>query len=215
MKLSRWTTVCGAALATMWVLVSVSVSGQARPAAQAAAPRAALGRGVQERHGAPRHSRPRVHEHDGIFRRVTCLELHRLPRRSQRERLGQLRGHTPLKNRARQIIRMVNAINEANFGGRPFVTCYTCHRGSRGQRPSRASPCQYGEPPPDHPDGERCLAHHGSRRSDSRQVPASDRRRAGARAGSRVSRPKERTKGSIRISRKCQSTFTRRGRTSG
>src|SRR4026208_2177606 len=40
---------------------------------------------------------------------------------------------TPLKNRARQMMTMVKAINDANFGGRPFVTCYTCHRGS--QRP--------------------------------------------------------------------------------
>jgi len=37
---------------------------------------------------------------------------------------------TPIKIRARQMITMVNAINEANFGGRPFVTCYTCHRGA-------------------------------------------------------------------------------------
>ena len=42
MKLSRWTTVCGAALAMMWVVVSVSVSGQARPAAQAGAQPAQL-----------------------------------------------------------------------------------------------------------------------------------------------------------------------------
>src|SRR6266567_9465293 len=38
---------------------------------------------------------------------------------------------TPLKIRARQMITMVKAINDANFGGRPFVTCYTCHRGSQ------------------------------------------------------------------------------------
>jgi hypothetical protein len=38
---------------------------------------------------------------------------------------------TPLKNRARLMIAMVKSINDANFGGRPFVTCYTCHRGSQ------------------------------------------------------------------------------------
>jgi hypothetical protein len=37
---------------------------------------------------------------------------------------------TPLITRARQMIAMMNAINEANFGGRPRVTCYTCHRTS-------------------------------------------------------------------------------------
>jgi len=37
---------------------------------------------------------------------------------------------TPMINRARQMIAMMNAINETNFGGRPRVTCYTCHRTS-------------------------------------------------------------------------------------
>ena len=37
---------------------------------------------------------------------------------------------TPLITRARQMIAMMNSINEANFGGRPRVTCYTCHRTS-------------------------------------------------------------------------------------
>ena len=37
---------------------------------------------------------------------------------------------TPLITRARQMITMMNGINEANFGGRPRVTCFTCHRTS-------------------------------------------------------------------------------------
>src|SRR5215510_16566316 len=37
---------------------------------------------------------------------------------------------TPLITRARQMIAMMNGLNEANFGGRPRVTCFTCHRGS-------------------------------------------------------------------------------------
>jgi hypothetical protein len=37
---------------------------------------------------------------------------------------------TPLITRARQMMAMMNGINEANFGGRPRVTCYTCHRTS-------------------------------------------------------------------------------------
>jgi photosynthetic reaction center cytochrome c subunit len=37
---------------------------------------------------------------------------------------------TPLITRARQMINMMNGLNEANFGGRPRVTCFTCHRGS-------------------------------------------------------------------------------------
>lgn len=36
---------------------------------------------------------------------------------------------TPIKQRARRMITMVNAINKENFGGVRFVSCYTCHRG--------------------------------------------------------------------------------------
>ena len=37
---------------------------------------------------------------------------------------------TPLITRARGMINMMNGLNQANFGGRPRVTCFTCHRGS-------------------------------------------------------------------------------------
>src|SRR5689334_25412383 len=37
---------------------------------------------------------------------------------------------TPRIRRARQMIAMMNTINEANFGGRKMVTCFTCHRGN-------------------------------------------------------------------------------------
>jgi photosynthetic reaction center cytochrome c subunit len=36
---------------------------------------------------------------------------------------------TPIKQRARRMITMVNAINKENFGGLRYVSCYTCHRG--------------------------------------------------------------------------------------
>src|SRR3970040_1398709 len=36
----------------------------------------------------------------------------------------------PTKARARQMLQMVNAINETTFGARQVVTCYTCHRGA-------------------------------------------------------------------------------------
>lgn len=37
---------------------------------------------------------------------------------------------TPLKQTARRMVLMVRAINQANFRGKPGVTCYTCHRSS-------------------------------------------------------------------------------------
>jgi photosynthetic reaction center cytochrome c subunit len=158
MKLSRWTTVCAVALVTMWVLVSVSVSGQARPAAQTGAAQA----GAQQ-----------VQLSEQAFKNVTVLKG--IPVREFMNTMGFFSASlafnctdchggasasdwanyaldTPLKNRARQMIRMVNAINEANFGGRPFVTCYTCHRGSQRPKAIPSLAVQYGEPPPDDPD---------------------------------------------------------------
>ena len=44
---------------------------------------------------------------------------------------------TPLKQTARRMLRMMNAINKENFGGARVITCNTCHRGD--QRP-RAAP---------------------------------------------------------------------------
>src|ERR1700719_276666 len=36
----------------------------------------------------------------------------------------------PTKQRARNMMKMVFAINQDNFNGRREVTCYTCHRGA-------------------------------------------------------------------------------------
>jgi hypothetical protein len=59
---------------------------------------------------------------------------------------------TPMKTASRRMIQMVNAINKTNFGGAPFITCYTCHRGS--QRPKRIPSLaqQYSTPPDEDPD---------------------------------------------------------------
>ena len=58
---------------------------------------------------------------------------------------------TSLKNMARRMIAMVNAINKANFAGRPSVTCYTCHRGNQRPKVIPSLEAQYGEPLPDDP----------------------------------------------------------------
>src|SRR2546430_946880 len=59
---------------------------------------------------------------------------------------------TPLKNTARRMVVMVNAINKANFGGTPTITCYTCHRGSQRPKVIPSLEAQYAEPPADDPD---------------------------------------------------------------
>ena len=52
---------------------------------------------------------------------------------------------TPQIRRARQMVTMMNSINETNFGGRPLVTCFTCHH---AQFPPESIPnlaLQYGD----------------------------------------------------------------------
>jgi len=53
---------------------------------------------------------------------------------------------TPLLRRARQMIEMMNALNKQYFGGRPRVTCFTCHGGSNTPRADPSFMVQYGEP---------------------------------------------------------------------
>src|SRR5437868_12312171 len=48
------------------------------------------------------------------------------------------------KNMARRMIRMVQGINEMNFGGRQMVTCWSCHRGSDTPRTVPDFNVQYG-----------------------------------------------------------------------
>jgi hypothetical protein len=59
---------------------------------------------------------------------------------------------TPLKQKSRAMIRMMNAINKANFGGAPNVTCYTCHRGNQRPKVIPSLAQQYSAPPDEDPD---------------------------------------------------------------
>ncbi len=54
------------------------------------------------------------------------------------------------KNMARRMIRMVQKINEDNFGGRQMVSCWSCHRGADAPRTVPDFNVQYGPlAPPD------------------------------------------------------------------
>jgi hypothetical protein len=59
---------------------------------------------------------------------------------------------TPLKQTARRMVVMMNAINRADFGGTRLVTCYTCHRGIQHPEVTPSLAEQYGAPPPEDPD---------------------------------------------------------------
>jgi Photosynthetic reaction centre cytochrome C subunit len=55
----------------------------------------------------------------------------------------------PRKRMARNMIAMVNTINKSNFGGRPVVTCYSCHHGNERPKPIPSLAVQYGTPEED------------------------------------------------------------------
>jgi hypothetical protein len=58
----------------------------------------------------------------------------------------------PRKRTARRMVTMMAAINQANFGGRQAVTCFTCHRGSDRPRITPDLAEVYGDAPPEGPD---------------------------------------------------------------
>ncbi len=53
---------------------------------------------------------------------------------------------TPRIQRARQMIVMMNTINETYFSGEPRVTCFTCHGGSSAPKEEPNLALQYGPP---------------------------------------------------------------------
>jgi photosynthetic reaction center cytochrome c subunit len=156
MKLSRGTILCGAGLV---MLIGAVVYGQARPAAQAGAPRPQLSeeafKNVRVLRGIPVREFMNTMGFFAASLSLNCTDCHGGASASD---WANYATDTPLKIRARQMITMVNAINEANFGGRPFVTCYTCHRGSQKPKIVPSLAAQYGEPPPDDPDEVEALA---------------------------------------------------------
>lgn len=58
----------------------------------------------------------------------------------------------PIKQKARQMILMVNAINRNYFGGKREVTCYTCHHANNEPEITPSLAEQYGSPPPQDPN---------------------------------------------------------------
>jgi hypothetical protein len=65
---------------------------------------------------------------------------------------------TPRIQRARQMVVMVNALNRTYFGGQPRVTCFTCHRGSGFPETIPDLNLQYGDGPPENPNGIELFA---------------------------------------------------------
>lgn len=60
---------------------------------------------------------------------------------------------SPRKQKAREMVLMVNAINKDNFQGRRVVGCYSCHRGGDRPKLTPSLATLYGVPPPEEVDG--------------------------------------------------------------
>jgi hypothetical protein len=86
----------------------------------------------------------------------------------------------PKKVMARTMIVMVNTINKTHFGGRPIVTCVTCHNGSNVPATIRKLDAVYNTPTPMNRSMSR--ARHQARLRPNR-CSISTSRRSAARIG--------------------------------
>lgn len=80
---------------------------------------------------------------------LNCTDCHAAESAGNWQRFAD---DTPLKQTARKMVLMTNAINKANFAGMRMVTCYSCHRGNKRPEITPSLAQQYGTPPPDDPD---------------------------------------------------------------
>ena len=158
MRLSRGTVLCVAGMAMLITAVVYGQAGQAGQAAPPAAPRPQMAeeafKNVRILRGIPVKEFMNTMGFFAASLGLNCTDCHGGASASD---WANYATDTPLKNRARTMMTMVKAINDANFGGRQFVTCYTCHRGSQRPKIVPSLAVQYGEPPPDDPDEVEAL----------------------------------------------------------
>ncbi len=77
---------------------------------------------------------------------MTCTDCHVGESLSNPAAYGD---ETARKRTSRAMVQMVNAINRDNFGGLPFVSCYTCHRADPSPKAVPSLVLQYSVPPDD------------------------------------------------------------------
>jgi len=82
----------------------------------------------------------------GMFAAATnmnCVDCHTSDSTESWENFAK---ETPLKQTARRMLLMVDAINKQNFKGVRSVTCYTCHQGDRRPKQIPSLVVQYSAP---------------------------------------------------------------------
>ena len=159
MKLGRARAVRCTAEAMILFLLGISPGhGQSAPSASAEKPLLAedVFKNVQVLRGIPVKE---FMDAMGFFSAslgMTCTDCHVAQSASS---WGRYADDTPLKKTARRMVVMVNAINQADFGGRRRITCYTCHAGYQSPQMVPSLAQQYGPPPPEDPDEVPPLPH--------------------------------------------------------
>jgi hypothetical protein len=129
---SRRTVVGGLGTAAACLLCAALAGGQATPGGQTAPaekPQMAedVFKNVQVLKGIPMDEFMGTMGFFAAALSLNCTDCHVAEALSDWNKFAD---DTPLKQTARKMILMVRTINQANFGGRPMVTCYTCHRSS-------------------------------------------------------------------------------------
>jgi outer membrane lipoprotein-sorting protein len=82
----------------------------------------------------------------GMFSAATnmnCVDCHTEDSTASWDKFAK---DTPLKETARRMVLMVNAINKDNFKGVRAITCYTCHHGDRSPKKIPSLIVQYSAP---------------------------------------------------------------------
>jgi photosynthetic reaction center cytochrome c subunit len=126
MKLGSRQTILGTAMAVVWLAGAVWAAGQAAPPAKPPMAEEVF-KNVRVLRGIP------VNEFMGtmgVFSAalgISCEDCHGSGDTSWEQYALDT---SPRKVTARRMIQMMASINQASFGGRQVVTCYTCHRGS-------------------------------------------------------------------------------------
>ena len=152
MSVARGWFACLAGLLTICLLGTTVASGQtgaAAPAAQKPLLSDQAFKDVRELRGIPVKE---FMETMGFFSASLALNCSDCHGEASGSSWANYALDTPLKQKSRAMIRMMNAINKANFGGAPNVTCYTCHRGSQRPKVTPSLAQQYSVPPDEDPD---------------------------------------------------------------
>jgi hypothetical protein len=77
---------------------------------------------------------------------LNCVYCHSAESLSEWDKFAE---DIPRKRVARSMLQMVNALNKSNFGGRPVITCNTCHNGNPRPKGMPSLATQYSTPDED------------------------------------------------------------------